>query len=198
MKIAVFGGAFNPVHNGHVMLCNEFCKAIGFDKVLLVPSSISPHKSNDNLALAEHRVNMLKLVLNEIENAEICMLELEREGKSYTALTLQQLRQIYENDELYLICGADMFLTVDRWYRPDIIFENAIICGACRDEFDEEKMNEQAKRIEKMGAKTIVLAKYISPLSSTKIRDMLEQGNDCSALLPNGVYDYIMSNGLYV
>lgn len=132
MKTGIYGGTFNPIHLGHLHILQEFIRRLSLDRVLLIPTRIPPHKQAESLAEAEDRLEMCRLAAEEITEAPVLLsrLELSREGKSYTAETLEELKREFPGDEFYLLMGEDMFLTVDRWYRPETIFALAKICAS--------------------------------------------------------------------
>ena len=123
MKIGIFGGAFNPIHNGHLHLLDELYRAempFGqFDKLLIIPTANPPHKSSDGLISAEHRIAMIKLAIKELEyadNIEISSIELESTEKSYTYTTLVKLKKIYPDAEFVLFIGSDQLFYFPKWY----------------------------------------------------------------------------------
>ena len=126
--------------------------------------------------------------------ADVLDIEILREGKSYTAETLAYLKNLHPEDELFFIMGTDMILTVDTWYKPEVIFSLATLCAVARDEGDIRKIEEKSEALIKLGAKIEVIRCEPFPASSTEIRA------DISAkrhLLPDGVYDYILRENLY-
>lgn len=198
MKIAVFGGAFNPVHIGHTQLVKLFDDKLHFDKILIIPSKVSPHKSSDGLIDGEYRLNMCCIAFSAQKNAEVSDIEQRREGKSYTVDTLRELKEQYPNDELYLICGSDMFLTLHEWREPTEIFELATICAAKRGNEQDAAILAQNHRLCEMGAKTELINLYIPDVSSTVIREKLLAKADCSDMLNDRVMQYIKRFGLYL
>ena len=199
MKIAIFGGAFNPVHIGHVQLVQTLLTQLNFDKILIVPSKLSPHKSSNGLIDGAHRMKMCEIAFADVEKAQVCDIEMNRSGKSYTVDTLIELKKRFANDELYLICGSDMFLTLQEWRNYEKIIKLAHICGIKRANEDENALTKQKKRLEKDGAKVYLTFAEIADVSSTMIRFELQNGKFESAekYLPQGVLDYIMKNLLY-
>ena len=135
MRTGIYGGTFNPIHRAHIHLVREFAKRLSLDRILLIPTGTPPHKAAKQLASNEDRIQMLRLAAAEVTECpvEISEIEMRREGKSYTADTLTQLKALYPGDELFLLMGEDMFLTIDQWYQPERIFRAAVICGAPRD-----------------------------------------------------------------
>lgn len=198
MKIAVFGGAFNPVHIGHTELVRLFDEKLHFDKILIIPSKISPHKSSDGLIDADYRMNMCRIAFSQMKNAVVSDIELRREGISYTVDTLRELKAMYPNDELYLICGSDMFLTLHKWREPNEIIKTATICAAKRGDERDEAILVQNERLCGMGAKTALINSYIPDVSSTDIREKLLDGKACGEQLDERVLCYIRRFGLYL
>ena len=156
-KIAMYGGSFNPVHNAHVNLALLFIKKLKLDKLLIVPTAIPPHKNSDYMVSAEHRLEMCRQAFKGQKKIEVSDIEIVREGKSYTADTLKQLEELYPDSELYLIMGADMFMTLLDWRRPEEIMNSAVICTVPRDEDDITQLSEMEEKYKAMGARTVVL-----------------------------------------
>ncbi len=194
MKIGIFGGTFNPPHNGHLLLLKRMQKALRLDKMIVIPSNMPPHKDvTDNNP--EHRMNMTKLAFPEYSVSDI---EIKRGGKSYTYETLEELRSIYPQDKMYFICGSDMFLTFDEWKCPERIFKAAIVVTSARCYHEYPSLIKKKLFLKKKyGAKTRII--YFKPyvMSSTQIRDMAKNGDDLSGAVPDNVAAYIEENGLY-
>lgn len=198
MKTGVFGGTFNPVHKGHIMLAEYCMDSVGLDRIIMIPTAVPPHKISNNLASENDRLNMCKLACRGKENFFVSDIEIKRQGKSYTYETLTQLKEIYPDDHLYTIMGADMFLTLDRWKNPEIIFEKSSIITIPRDEDNKlELENFYNKVLKAMGASSVILPNPVMSVSSTFIRDNLDNFNLISNMLDKGVYDYIIKNNLY-
>jgi len=198
MKTGVFGGTFNPVHKGHIMLAEYCMDSVGLDRIIMIPTAVPPHKISKNLASENDRLNMCKLACRGKENFFVSDIEIKRQGKSYTYETLTQLKEIYPDDHLYTIMGADMFLTLNRWKNPEIIFEKSSIITIPRD--DENKLeleNFYNKVLKAMGASSVILPNPVMSVSSTFIRENLDNFNLISDMLDKGVYDYIIKNNLY-
>jgi nicotinate-nucleotide adenylyltransferase len=195
MKILIFGGTFNPVHIGHVEMCRAACAAVRADKVLVIPTFIPPHKSvGDELVKSEHRINMCRIAFSNDANTEISDIEIKRQGSSYTVQTLEQIERLYPAAELYLLCGADMFLTLHEWRDPLRIFDICTVCAVPRSGGDTAELHAYAMQHIDEGLKYIALNTRISDISSTQIRNDVD-GN--RKFLPDGVYDYIVQNNLY-
>lgn len=198
MKTGVFGGTFNPVHKGHIMLAEYCMDSVGLDRIIMIPTAVPPHKISNNLASENDRLNMCKLACRGKENFFVSDIEIKRQGKSYTYETLTQLKEIYPDDHLYTIMGADMFLTLDRWKNPEIIFKKSSIITIPRDEENKHELeNFYNKVLKAMGASSVILPNPVMSVSSTFIRENLDNFNLISDMLDKGVYDYIIKNNLY-
>jgi nicotinate-nucleotide adenylyltransferase len=196
MKIGIFGGAFNPVHNGHLNLAQIYYDELKLDKLIFIPTAKPPHKTDENFASAVDRVNMLNLAI-ENKPYEISTIEFDRSEKSYTYDTLIQLRKTYPNDEFYLIIGADQFFYFDKWYRYEDILSMVTLCTCARE-------NENEKNQLKAFAKKLSIEDnfYLSTapvlkVSSSEIRQGIKFGKDVTSLLPKKVLDYIVEKELY-
>lgn len=198
-KIGIFGGTFNPIHLGHIRLGQLVLDEIKLDKILYIPDNTPPHKSDKDLACGEDRLNMIDISLKDYDNMESSDIELNREGKSYTFETLLELKKMYPNDEIYLITGADMFLTLDKWKEPETIFKTANIIGVPRVKSDFEKMEAYAENVIKpMGARIFMLSKTVfDTASSTYVRDNIDDYQKIRDMITPEVYGYITEKNLY-
>ena len=124
MRIGVYGGTFNPIHRGHLTAARAAADALGLEKVLLIPDNLPPHKALPaGSATGEDRLAMCRLTAGEVPGMEVLDLELRRSGPSYTSDTLAELHAQYPDDELWLLVGSDMFLSLQEWH------ENSEPCG---------------------------------------------------------------------
>ncbi len=200
IKTGVYGGTFNPIHSGHIHILREFIRRLSLDRVLLIPTGRPPHKDAPALAAPEHRLAMCRLAVEEIADApvEISEIELRRPGKSYTAETLEALREQYPEDQLYLLMGEDMFLTLDKWYRPETICALAALCASPRSEDGLQKLKEQQARLERLFSARCFLENisYL-PVSSTQVRELATKGESLGGLVPPKVEQYLREHGLY-
>ena len=200
MRIGIFGGTFNPVHIGHKRLAEEMKKRARLDKIIIMPTFTPPHKAGKELADGEHRLEMCRLMFTG-ECFSVSDLELKRQGKSYTVDTLTALKELYPDDELFLIIGSDMLLSFHRWYRYEDILSMAALCVASRlDEISFADLSRYASETLGLdsGREEIILAD-IEPFecSSTQIREGMKSGEDVRSLVSDKVYDYMRLNLLY-
>lgn len=195
-KIGLFGGSFNPIHNGHINLAVSVKNALKLDKVIFIPSGTAPHKSSNEYASAEDRLEMCRLALEDYSDFEMSDYEIRRQGKSYTVYTVRHFKQLYPYDELVLMVGSDMLLTFDQWYEYREILEKVSLAAISRYGSD---LNELYKMSEKLGlyGKIIVVNASAITISSTKIRKMIKNNEDLSCYLNGKVVKYIMLKNLY-
>ena len=204
MKIGVYGGTFNPPHLGHVTAARAVFELLKLDLLLLVPDGQPPHKMlPPGSPSPEQRLEMTRLAGEQLglgERVRTLDLELKREGRSYTAETLRQLHQQYPEDELWLLMGTDMFLTLQAWHDPQRILSLAGIAAFGRTEEDtEELFSVQRDYLYRTfpGARIFTLTiPGVVDVSSTELRDELRTGKG-GAALPPAVYGYILRKGLY-
>lgn len=197
MNIGIFGGAFNPVHNGHMHLLDCYFDTLELDKVILIPTADPPHKSSKGLISGEHRMNMLSIACQGDNRIEISDIEFKLEGKSYTYNTILELKKIYPEDKLFLIVGSDQYLYFQNWYRAGDILDLVTVVTAAREQKEFQDLVDFRAKNENM-KNTIISAAQAVPVSSSQIRAGIKNGEDISSLLPQGVYKYIMDNNLYV
>lgn len=196
-KIAVFGGTFNPIHKGHINLCLECGKHYQFEKILLIPTNLPPHKEAADLAGNEDRLEMCRLAVKDYPSLEVSDLEMRMSGVSYTVNTIKELRKCYPGYEIYLIIGSDMLFMFHRWYRYEEILENAHLLVGAREPREYEKMAEYVHDVLKKNEKVHVIHIPVIPLSSTFVRDSLRKKEEISEYLNPEVYEYIVKNKLY-
>ena len=196
-KIGIFGGTFNPIHNGHLNLITSFQKEFDFDEVLLIPTNVPPHKETLELPSKKHRLEMCYLATENINNISVSDIEFQREEKSYTYITLLELKKQYRDAKFYLIMGSDIFLSLEKWYRYDELKKLAAFCTAGREENEFEKLKRFSEKLEKEGAECYVLNVDVCKLSSTQVREKIMFDEDSSSLIPTKVYEYIVKEKLY-
>lgn len=199
MKIGIYGGTFDPPHLGHMEAARAAVAALELDRLIFIPANVPPHKQMpDAAASPEQRLDMVKLMADGLllpKVTEVSDIELKRDGKSYTSDTLRQLKQRYPDDELWLLMGTDMFLTLQNWHEADQIMSMTSIAAFSRFESDSgEMMQIQGKYLnETYGAKVcIVQLPQIRQVSSTQVR----QQKSGEGLWPP-VWGYILQSGLY-
>lgn len=195
-KIAIFGGTFNPIHDGHIHLCEECDAVFHFDRIFLMPTNIPPHKMPAHLAANEDRLAMCRLACEGHPKISVCDLEMRMQGVSYTIHTVKKLKQVFPGADLYWIIGSDMLFSFRKWYcYREILDEVTLIAGA---RFPEEydRMIEYVKKELQAEQRVRIIRSEVLTVSSTEIRTALENGKKAEHLNPK-VERYIEEHGLY-
>ena len=188
MKIAIYGGSFNPPHLGHLEAAKTVCAELAPDKLLIIPDNIPPHKAMDpGSPTAEERLALCRIAFRSIPGAEISDMEIRRHGKSYTAHTVRELRGRYPDDELFLVVGSDMLLSFEEWYEFEYLLSECTLAVVSREEDDLDALrahsvvsltlevrdsNEPAIRLyESLGFRQVGLRKryYFHPTEDARI-----------------------------
>jgi len=196
--IAMYGGSFNPIHTGHTQLAKYFINELKLKKLLLIPDGTPPHKSSRSMVSAQHRFNMCKLAVKNERNIEVSDIEINRQGKSYTVDTLQQLSEIYRGSQLFLIMGADMYLSLTTWKNFEEIFKLAIVCAVPRANDSLQELVNYGKALAGYGCKYIISDKMMMDVSSTLIRDNVKEGKAITGMVCKEVEKYIYNYSLYL
>ena len=198
MKIGIYGGTFNPIHTGHIHAAKQAMEFLGLDKLLLIPDRIAPHKEiPSGSPTPRQRLHMLRLAVEGEPGMEVSDIELKREGKSYTYLTVEALREIYPEAELYLLMGTDMFLSFHTWVNPQRITAQATLAVMYRGEKGEAgKIEARKAEMEAAGVRVALVKNDTINISSTQLRRLIAF-RCASEFLPKGVEAYIRDHGLY-
>ncbi len=200
MRIGVFGGTFDPVHFGHLILAEQ-CREQGrLDQVLFVPSARPPHKQDKPLTPFDKRVEMLSLALAGQPAFRIDELERDRPGPSYTVHTLEELRRRQPDAEFWLIVGADMLHDLPYWYEPVRIAAQAGFLVAGRPGWPMLSEQELAKSLQLPPGEPVRLQRIDMPLIEIASRDLRRRaadGRSLRYLVPRAVEEYIREKRLY-
>lgn len=197
-KVGILGGTFDPIHLGHLILAENAYSQFGLDVVLLMPSGNPPHKSAGEITSKEHRNTMVQLAIDDNRHFKLSVFEQERDGFIYTADTLALLKENNEDCDYYFIVGGDSFVSMDKWYKPEQIFANAVILAAVRDDVDDAALKERADFYkQKYNADIRILKIPAIEISSSVIRDRVSAGKSIKYLVPKDVEKYIYNNKLY-
>jgi nicotinate-nucleotide adenylyltransferase len=200
MRIGVFGGSFDPVHYGHLLLA-ECCREQGrLDEVRFVPAGVPPHKQQRELTPAESRIDMLELAVGGNPAFSVSRYETDRGGVNYTVDTLAHFREQDPASEFFFLLGADMFHDLPHWRQPDRICELALPMAVRRSGEPELDFNllsaiAPAERIEVMRQQAVVMPDI--GLSSSDIRCRIATGQGIRYRTPRAVEKYIETRGLY-
>ena len=186
---AIFGGTFNPFHIGHYQMLEALCSLDYIDNVYVMPDKIPPHKEFFPTVKDEDRIEMCRIMCEKFSKANLCLVEFEREGKSYSYDTVMYLKNKNPNINYIFVCGGDMINSLHTWYRFDDLKKEIPFLAFSRG--DDKIFNKSVKEQCSRGAEITVIKKEIADVSSSMLRKDLNKD-----LLPPEIYDYIKSKGL--
>lgn len=204
MKIGLFGGTFNPIHYGHLRGAEEVREYFKLDKVIFIPSGVPPLKST-NVVDGIHRLNMVKLAIENNLHFEISDYEIKKKEPSYTINTIKYFKKLYENDNILFIIGVDSLFELHRWYKAHELLKMIDFIAMSRPgyrkfkflEFIEEREKGNCFRIKNSDKKIFYLKIFPFAFSSTKLREFIRLRKSIRYLLPDRVLEYIKENKLY-
>ncbi len=197
MKIGIYGGSFDPVHVGHVNAALTFKEELSLDKIIVIPAYQPPHKKGLAMTPSEHRMNMCNLAFGKLEGFEVSDIEILRADEGYMADTVAQIREIYPDDELYLLIGGDMLLYFRKWYAWSKITDEAVLAVAARNWEDDAALEAEAAVLRSYGAEVRIVPIDVKEISSTAVRETVRRADDISSMVPEGVDEYIWDHYLY-
>ena len=191
-RLGVYGGTFDPIHTGHLVIARGIVEHCGLDRLLFVPSARPPHKQGHAIAPSDDRFRMAQLATQHDPHFEVSDLEINRPGLSYTVDTLKELRNIYgASSSIHLVIGADSLLEIDTWYAPDRVFELATIVTVPR------PGKELVRADPRWRDRVVTVQLPEIDISSTDIRRRVCEGLSIANLVPEEVARYIEERGLY-
>jgi nicotinate-nucleotide adenylyltransferase len=193
-KIGIFGGSFNPPHNGHINIAVQAKETLGLDKVLIMPTGTSPHKGKAAMGF-NTREYMCRLAFGKLPGFEVTDIEGTRAGHSYTVDSLRLLKKQYpDSAQFYLLIGADMLFYFDQWHKYQTILNECHVVAAAREPNQFTEMTEYATEMGKIK----VLNLEVTQVSSSEIREKIARGEDISALVPEKVLKLIKEKQYYL
>lgn len=194
-KTGIMGGTFDPIHNGHIEMAKNALRHLKLSKVIFITGGNPPHKKDVSITDALLRYEMVKKSIENEQSFEATDYEITKEGYSYTADTLEYLKNKNPQEDYYFILGADSLDYIDKWYKPEKIFSMAKLVVFSRGKFDCRKKTDML--IKKFGGQVIILNDDIPDISSTMIRTYVDMGQDISSFVPENAKRYIFEKGLY-
>lgn len=191
LRVGIFGGTFDPIHVGHLIVAEQARDRLALDRVVFVPARVPPHKPGAS-AGAEHRFRMTVLAVEDNPGFAVSDLELRREGPSYTVDTLRALRAEESGDaQHYLLLGADSARDLEQWKDVDALLGDSTVVVLGRPGVEQDDLPPR------VGARATFLPAPLLAISSTEIRRLVREGGTVRYLVPAPVEDYIRSEGLY-
>ncbi|AUX12296.1 nicotinate-nucleotide adenylyltransferase [Latilactobacillus sakei] len=185
-QVGIMGGTFNPPHLGHLIMAEQVGTQLGLDKVLFMPDATPPHVDTKKTLPAKHRVEMVKRAIADNPLFELSMVEIERGGVSYTYDTIVALKKQYPNTDFYFIIGGDMVDYLPTWHRIDDLVQLVQFVGIQRTGYSRQTPYP-----------VLWVDAPLVDISSTQIRNKVQQGCSIRYLVPTKVADYIEEEGLY-
>ncbi len=192
---AIFGGTFNPFHIGHYEMLKALNNNPDIDKILVLPDRIPPHKVCDFLADDSIRIKMCKIAANDFSKAEVCLIEFEREGKSYSYDTVRLLKEKYPNVTFTFVCGGDMLVFFDKWYKYEELMKEVSFTVFRRTDTDKAEFDLCVERFSQMGMDITVLPEVIPTVSSSEIRSDYSSAKE---LLPRNIFEFLKEKRIYI
>ena len=197
-RIGIFGGTFDPPHLGHLILASEALCQLSLDKVLFMLSPAPPHKKELKKSNTEHRLAMLKLMVENDDRLEISYVDINREGPHYTADSLGLLHEEYPEAKIVYLMGADSLQSLFKiWYKPDLFIQRCDEIGVMKRPTIALNINELEKNYQGIGEKISLINAPLLEISSSEIRERIKSGGHFRYYLNAAVYDYIIANQVF-
>lgn len=194
MKLCVFQGTFNPIHNAHIRVADYIVNHYNFDKILFIPAYNPPHKHCD-LAHSNDRLEMVKLAVSDYPKFEVSDIEYRRGGKSYTYLTILELYKLYNPEgNINFLIGTDAFKHLESWYEFDKLKELVKYIVFVR---EDNFTNSKYDYLKDKGVDFEIQPLSYKDISSTELREKIQKDDDISQLVPKKVEEYINEHELY-
>lgn len=200
MKIGILGGTFDPIHNAHLYIAYEAKEQLNLDKVIFMPAGIQPLKTDKKITASKYRYEMITEAIKFYDKFEVSDYEINKEGLSFTYKTLEYFKSLKENKdtELFFIAGADCLMNIEKWKEVKKILSLSNMVIFMRGGSDREKLFIQKEYIEnKYNASIIFLSLKELEISSTDIRNRVNEGKKIDFFVPESVKNYIYKKNLY-
>lgn len=201
MLRGIYGGSFDPVHNGHINMVNQMREKAGLDEIIVMPAAVSPFKQNMKRkpASAKDRLEMCRLAFGGLPFVTVSDYEISLDEVSYTVNTIRHFNGLYPDDRLFFIMGSDMLLSFDRWYCFKEIMSRCTLLVASREdgETDMGRLEEKAAELSQLGGSIMLVRTDVCEMSSTLIREKIMNNQEITCYMPENVVKYIAENNVY-
>ena len=199
MRLGIYGGTFDPIHYGHLVLAEQCREQCQLDEVWFVPAAHPPHKLDATISSAKARCEMIEFAIAGHPHFKLSRMELERTGPSFTVTTLEQLRAEDESRELFLLIGADSLHDLPHWREPQRIFEMATVVTVNR---GDRSLPDRSLLERQLGPAEAARLRFVQmpgiDISASDIRQRSIEGRSIRYLVPRAVEAYIAHNRLYL
>ena len=199
MRVGILGGTFDPVHIGHLKIAQLALGQLKLDRVLFTPAGAPWLKADKIITAAVHREKMIDIAIADYPAFELSTIELEREGATYTADTLEIVRKTMDEDiEIFFIMGWDSLVQLPRWKRPGDIVKMCRLVAFTRVGMESPDLQDLERKVPGISRSAILLDMPPVDISSSDIRDRVLRGLSIKDMVPEGVEDYIKTHRLYM
>ena len=198
MKIGLYGGTFDPIHVGHLIVMENVFNFLDIDKIIILPSSNPPHKVNKQKTKAELRIEMVKRAIADNPRVELSTYESRNDDVVYTHETLEHFKKSYPEDEFYYIMGEDSFMTIDTWKNYEKILNDKLIVFTRSNTDSDSDLVKKVDQIKKDNKEIYLINNLNINISSTLIRGLVKEGKSIKYLVTDEVIDFIGEHNLYV
>lgn len=197
MKVGIFGGTFDPIHQGHMVIAEQVMGELGLDHILFVPAGIPPHKEASSVrASTEDRYDMVEAAVEGNERFSVDRVEVDAGRPMHSVETVQILKERSPDDEWFFITGADEVSNLLVWKDPDRLLEEVVMVAATRPGYDLSRLDHLEAKLRNFDRIFPVECTRVD-ISATGIRRRILQGKSVRYLVPEEVYEIIMERGLY-
>lgn len=197
-KIGIFGGTFDPIHNGHLYIAYEAKKQLGLDKIIFVPSGTPPHKNVTNVTEADIRFKMVSMAISHYEYFDIDDYEIKKEGRSYTCETLKHYKDTYDDTKLYFIVGADSLINIDTWKNVNEIVSYSTLTVFKRPGFSVDKILKKKEELKERYNHNVIFFDTLDlDISSTDIKQRIKNNERVDFFMERDILEFIKKRNLY-
>ena len=196
-RVGIFGGTFDPIHQGHLVIAEQVAQTLGLAWVIFVPGGVPPHKPASSIkASAEDRLNMVEVATEGNDKFFVDRVEIDAGRPMYSVETVPLIKERHKGDEWFFVAGADEVSKLLSWKEPDELLEETVMVAATRPGYDVSKLDHLAEALENVD-KIIPVECTLMDISASGIRRMLAEGKSIRYLVPDKVREIIYDRGLY-
>jgi len=198
-KIGLFGGSFNPIHTGHLLLAESARDQYELDRVLFIPTGNNPFKISLDDISREHRLNMVELAIKDNPYFEVMTHEIDQTGITYTIDTIEEIKKSFPNSDFYFITGADLMFEITLWKGAPELLKSVKFITTFRPGYSHEKLDARIEELQEIyDASIYKLYSSEMDITSSEIRSRVKNGYSIRYLLPKAVEEYIYKEKLYL